>query len=340
MCGCFAFSTDDNGGQPVKTRELYWNLSKSYGEDCVQYVETKGWKKHPVKLFCGFWRKLRRKQSVIMLPAHNGLLVFSWLLILSKILLRTKIYYSVIGGWLIERMNQRPFLKRLLKHFDGIWVETESMYKGLSELGFNNVTIVPNFKSIPILRVDDVKKDFVKPYPLCIFSRIVFEKGVEDAINAVSNINSKCGLTFTLDLYGPIDSNYAERFEMLRKNFPTSIRYLGNVPPETSVETIKNYYALLFPTHFFTEGIPGTIIDAYAAGVPVIAPLWQNHKNVFFEGVTGWGYEFGKYSELETMLEKANDEPETLIAMRYNCIKVAEKFSPATVMKQINELLN
>ena len=35
---------------------------------------------------------------------------------------------------------------------------------------------------------------------------------------------------------------------------------------EKTVKTLENYYLLLFPTKFRTEGIPGTIIDALSAG--------------------------------------------------------------------------
>ena len=53
-------------------------------------------------------------------------------------------------------------------------------------------------------------------------------------------------------------------------------RYCGIKDPKDSVKTLKNYFALVFPTRFYTEGIPGTIIDAYYAGVPVIASKWES----------------------------------------------------------------
>jgi hypothetical protein len=56
---------------------------------------------------------------------------------------------------------------------------------------------------------------------------------------------------------------------------------------------LKDYFALLFPTHFYTEGIPGTVIDAYAAGIPVISAKWESYSDVIDEGVTGIGYKDG-----------------------------------------------
>ena len=65
---------------------------------------------------------------------------------------------------------------------------------------------------------------------------------------------------------------------------------------------LKNYFLLAFPTKFYTEGIPGTILDAYAAGVPVIASKWESFFDVIEEGKTGIGYEFDNQKELEKIL--------------------------------------
>ena len=55
---------------------------------------------------------------------------------------------------------------------------------------------------------------------------------------------------------------------------------------------MKYYFALLFPTRFYTEGIPGTILDAYAAGIPVICSRWESCADVVDDGVTGITYPF------------------------------------------------
>jgi glycosyltransferase involved in cell wall biosynthesis len=103
------------------------------------------------------------------------------------------------------------------------------------------------------------------------------KKGIEDAVDAVRFVNRRYGKTaFSLDIYGPVDPEENEWFENLKQNFPSEIRYCGCVDANKSVDVVKDYFALLFPTRFFTEGIPGTIIDAYAAGVPVISAKWES----------------------------------------------------------------
>ena len=52
--------------------------------------------------------------------------------------------------------------------------------------------------------------------------------------------------------------------ETLRKKFPDYISYCGLISFEKSVETLKEYFALLLPTYYEGEGFAGTLIGAYS----------------------------------------------------------------------------
>ena len=94
------------------------------------------------------------------------------------------------------------------------------------------------------------------------------EKGIETAVNIITEVNDRLGyIAYSLDIYGQVDTSQVEWFENLKKQLPDYICYCGCVDANRSVEVLQKYFALLFPTHFYTEGIPGTIIDAYAAGM-------------------------------------------------------------------------
>ena len=43
---------------------------------------------------------------------------------------------------------------------------------------------------------------------------------------------------------------------------------------------LKKYFALLFPTYFHGEGFAGCLIDAFFAGIPVIATDWLYNKDI------------------------------------------------------------
>ena len=72
LCGYFAFNTNDNGGQPVKSRELYHGLCTYYRDAQIDYVETMGWKKNPLRLLRDYYKKAKTADCIIMLPGGAG----------------------------------------------------------------------------------------------------------------------------------------------------------------------------------------------------------------------------------------------------------------------------
>ena len=153
-------------------------------------------------------------------------------------------------------------------------------------------------------------------------------------------INKKYGETiFTLDIYGQIDSMQTEWFELLQSRFSKDISYKGLVPFDKSTDILKNYYALLFPTRFYTEGIPGTIIDAYASGVPVISAKWESFNDLVNEKIVGYGYTFGNYNELIKCLSIAMENSYKWNQMKKNCLVQAEKYSARYVLNRLIEKL-
>ena len=160
------------------------------------------------------------------------------------------------------------------------------------------------------------------------------EKGIETAINVIKKVNDQLGyLAYSLDIYGQVDTTQTEWFENLKKHFPEGVQYCGYVDADKSVEILQSYFALLFPTHFYTEGIPGTIIDAYAAGIPVISAKWVSYSDVVEDGVTGIGYDFDDVEQFAQLLLNIAKNPNTLLEMKYACIGKAENFIPANAIR-------
>lgn len=328
MVGHIANGFGAYDGQTVKTRELHDALVEYYGENAILTVDTHGWKKHPLKLLKEFFRSAKRCPSIIMLVDRNGLQVFSALLVICKWLWRNKIYYDVIGGWLAEETEKNKRLQFFLKKFDSIWVETTVMKKDLKTQGFKNITIVYNFKNLQPLSETEIKQIHTIPLRACTFSRVMPEKGIEDAIDAVKILNHK-EFQVELDIFGAVDKNCTNWFEQIQRGFPEYIRYMGCIEPDKSIDILRQYDVLLFPTHYATEGIPGTIIDAYFAGVPVIAARWNSFEDVICDGITGIGYAMDNKTGLVEALKTILANPRTLNRMQKNCLDASKKYSRA-----------
>ena len=326
-------------GQTVKTKIVTEELQNRFGSEQVLTVDTYGGRKTLFKSPFQVFYALKNSRNVLIFPAHNGLRVYAPLLAFQRRFFKgRKLHYVVIGGWLPKFLQKRRWLAARLKKFDGIYVETTTMKKALEEQGFSNVHVMPNCKKLTVLTPDELVYPTEAPYKLCTFSRVMKEKGIATAANAVKSVNETLGYqAFSLDIYGQVDTNQTEWFETLKQTFGDDVRYCGCVDSDKSVETLKNYFALLFPTHFYTEGIPGTIIDAYAAGVPVISARWESFSDVVDDGKTGIGYEFNNTEQFEQTLLNIAENNSTVIAMKGTCIEKSKAYAPEIAMQILIE---
>ena len=335
IIGHFAFGKTFLDGQTVKTKILTEELQKKLGREQVLIIDTHGGLKTLAKAPFQILFSLKNSRNVIILPAHNGLRVYAPLLSwLRRFFKNRKLHYVVIGGWLPQFLTKRKGLAKALKKFDGIYVETDTIKSALEARGFENVFVMPNCKKLTVLSESELVYPQGVPYKLCTFSRVMREKGIETAINVIKKVNDQLGyLAYSLDIYGQVDTTQTEWFENLKKHFPEGVQYCGYVDADKSVEILQSYFALLFPTHFYTEGIPGTIIDAYAAGIPVISAKWVSYSDVVEDGVTGIGYDFDDVEQFAQLLLNIAENPNTLLEMKYACIGKAENFIPANAIR-------
>ena len=334
ICGHFGKGLDLSNGQTIKTKILTEALTAQLGPDAVRTVDSHGGPKQVPRMAAESWQMFRHCKNILMLPAYKGLLIFAPLYLFYNLFFHRKLHYVVIGGWLDSFLDRHRWIEPVLKRFDGIYVETTTMQRALEKRGFSNLVVLPNFK--PLTPVEGPLADAWpgEPYRLCTFSRVMEKKGIGDAVQAVETINREAGRTVcTLDIYGPVWSDYTDAFAAMEKQFSPAVRYGGVIPFAESVPVLRDYFALLFPTQFYTEGIPGTLIDAYAAGVPVLCARWESYSDVVDEGRTGRSYPFGEADGLLRALRQVLADPNAWMAMKEACRAKAETFSPACAVQ-------
>ena len=189
IVGHFGFGYSYFDGQTVKTKILADELQRRFGMEEVSLYDTHGGIRAMPKILVQVLSALKNHENVIILPAHNGLRVIApWLSFWNRFFKR-KTHYSVIGGWLPSLLKKKAGLAKSLRRFSGIYVETSTMRSALVSMSFSNVFVMQNFKKLDLLSVEDLSVCKEPPYSLCMFSRVMKEKGVEDAIEAIRRIN-------------------------------------------------------------------------------------------------------------------------------------------------------
>lgn len=93
------------------------------------------------------------------------------------------------------------------------------------------------------------------------------EKGLDDALRAIELCPPQC----TLDVYGP---SLPTTDLLALRNHPRAV-YHGALPHEHVARVLADHDVLVFPSTYEGEGLPGIVVEALQAGLPVIATRWR-----------------------------------------------------------------
>ena len=337
VIGRIAEDTELLDGQTVKTKILFEELKKDFPDRKVVCIDTYQYKKHFFSILFRTLKAFTECKYFFFFFSRNGRKFFFPVLTGINAFFHRELYHDVIGGALPDEAERSPALVRQLKRFKVNWVELPEMEQRLQELGIDNTEVLPNFKRLNILPASELVFPRTEPFLFTMFSRVIKEKGIETAAESIAEVNRRSGRRrVILYIYGPVEESYRKAFSEILDRFQECVFYKGCVPFDQSVHVLKNSFMLLFPSVYQGEGMPGTIIDAFSAGIPVIASNWHFNERLVREGVTGYCYDWRNSGLLTERICYAVEHPDEIFQMKKNCLQEAEKYTPEAVMKQIS----
>lgn len=327
VLGNFGYQTNQLDGQTIKTRSIYELLKKReldfYGE--VLYFDTQLFKSNKLAVL-GMFRQLVKVKTLVYIGARSNLTyLFPFVFIIAR-LYRIRILYVAVGGWL-DQYSRKPVHFWMLKHITGVFPQTQLLTEILANrYGFKNVVQLNNFRMV----VKDgsnfsyfVDKSLLK---LVFMGRVQQMKGIDALFKLDERLRSLGISNVSIDIYGPISAEYKLEFlnELEKHHF---VSYKGTLLPDEIHATLRNYDLMLFPTRYYTEGFPGSILDAYIANVPVLASNWKFAHEFVEDGFSGLTANFNddedfinKSIDLVTNSDKLTSLKQTVkqYALRYS----------------------
>ena len=289
VLGYFGYRTDKLDGQTVKTRDLYRLLDECSGDN-VDYYDTEDFKYNKLSLLKMFWKVMRCK-TLCYLPAHGNLKKVFPVVYCLSVLFHVKIHYFVVGGWLDGYLQNLPHHRRKLARIAGIHVETRKLESSLKELyGFENVDIFPNFRFFSY-DLDKYDSDAAShngeggKLNVAFVSRVEQSKGLDTLVEVTEMLSAR-GYSgkITFDFYGQKRDDFFDT-HMSGKQM---LEYKGVLRPDEVLDTLSNYDALIFPTHYDGEGCPGILVEALSVGLPIIASDWKYNSEFVENNVNGF----------------------------------------------------
>lgn len=321
------------GGVQTKNQHLL-NYILDNGFDC-DFLDIFG-KKMVVSLFLSIFYILRNKKDtpIFLSVSHRGAFYIG---LSCKLLhLNRRIFFWVPGGNIVSILSSSSSkMSSLFKTFEKVIVQGDYIKRDLEKMGFNNCVVVPNFKHI--FFKPSAHKEYQLPFKLVYISRIIGEKGIEEIVSAIRNINNN---NIIVDFYGAIYKPYTKQyFDDLNS---LNIFYKGflDLNSKDGYDILSKYDLMLFPTYFEGEGFPGVLVDSFIAGVPVITTTFHANPEIISDGINGLLIPPHDAVALKKSINTSLNDIGLLQKMRKNAILSAQKYDCKEVLTLAFRLLN
>jgi glycosyltransferase involved in cell wall biosynthesis len=206
------------------------------------------------------------------------------------------IYDHTIGKYIIKKSNKvvgishasEEFVKHLYKK-----AKTICIYNSLDTKFFCKTSSKEQLQTKKRLKIKDEK--------IIVFvGRIIFAKGAQDlleAVKAIKNVDSTDKKEkIKVIIIG--DGNYLNE---LKKKYPWAI-FLGQKEPSEIIKYLS--IADIFVNPSYAEGLPTTVLDAGAIGVPIIATNVGGTREIIDDGENGFLIEPKDIDELRGKIGK------------------------------------
>lgn len=335
VIGYFGFETNQLDGQTIKTRNVYQLLRTAYD---TEFFDTQSLKNRKLNILPLLWMAFKYK-NIFYLGAQNNLRYFFPLLYLISKLRRGKIVYVTVGGWLYDFLKaNHPIYTYMVKNLQAVLVETEHLKVNLKSIGVERTEWIPNFRIKPEVKVNGVGRND-HAFKVVFMARVVKEKGIFlllDFYKSYLENTAEFNKHITLDFYGPVSDKDAESFYEGVSQLGEGVSYKGVLDPSAIYETLPDYDLLVLPTFYEGEGFPGTILDAYLCGLPVVTTNWKQIPEFVDDGGTGFLIE-SDVGQLTEKIQKLVNDPVLLNKLKLNAVNKSKEYSPDIALKVLAE---
>lgn len=320
VIGYFGNITNQVDGQTIRTNSIY-NLLKNKSEHDILFFDTQTFKFNKFNIF-KLLLLIFKSNTVFDVGAHGNLKYLFPIIYLICLIFNKNINFVAVGGWLYEFLKNKPFHRYLLSKVNNIFVQTQNLNTCLKKYNFKNIVLLNNFRLFTSENINIKSSSKTK---IIFMARVHEMKGV-NTIFQLSDVLKNLGHNdIEIDIYGPIHDGYKKTFLESLDN--SLVSYGGIVEPCNVYLVLEKYDFMIFPTKYYTEGFPGSILDAYIAGIPVIASNWLNAHEFIVDENTGYIVEFDNPTAFIDKVIWLIQNPEKLAKLQANIIEFRKQYS-------------
>jgi len=216
---------------------------------------------------------------VFLNTSQKGIVFLGPIVFVLSRLLGKKVVVRPFGGALKEQYETAGGLRKWLfratiLQADIVYLQTKALIQFFQPLS-GRVKQFSTSRKAPdnqFLRGD---RPFQKRF--LFLGHVKKTKGIGELIEAKKQLDD----SYTIDVFGPI-------VEPVYDDLSQAPFYKGVLTNEQQVlRTLQQYDVVVLPTYYPGEGYPGTLIEAYSLGLPVIATQWKSIPEIVESEKTG-----------------------------------------------------
>jgi glycosyltransferase involved in cell wall biosynthesis len=164
----------------------------------------------------------------------------------------------------------------------------------------------------------------------CVFiGQIKSEKGVFDIIDSIRDRND-----ISCDFYGQPVERDTDRFMLELQRSPNCF-YRGTLTRDEVMKILGGYDILLLPTTHPGEGYPAVILEAFAAGLPVISTRWMAIPELVEDGVRGLLVPPSSPGHISAAIDLLSNDEQLYSSIAKNAHSYVGRFSEKAVVGDI-----
>ena len=325
----------DQGGPAIKNTIMIQELEKKTD---LKIYNTYDRKVHT--RLGAIWAIMCGKQHYIIVSvSRKGRNLLYPFLLLRKKMNGARYCCVVIGGNVENSFHFKSAIKAMQKA-DMVTVETQGIQKSLIDAyDLKNVYWLPNYKLLDKnnIHVNASGRFQESTIRFLFLSSMRNSKGVKTLINAFENVLRE-GYDVELDFYGPIRDDFDQSIldDIAHKD---RIRYCGSVNNSQVLSTMQQYHVFVFPTEYKGEGFPAVLVEAMAAGLPVIASDMNYNPEIIRDGRNGWIFAHGNVEELSNCIQTCVQNRDIMEKISKNNLNDVSQYEASDVLEAFAEKL-
>ena len=210
----------------------------------------------------------------------------------------------------------------------------KTMRNNLIEAGFprNSIIVIPNFI---LSRFFDVKPNYESRI-IGYVGRLHYEKGVDILIRAfalIKGFDNNAKLLIVGD--GPLRGYILELAKRLR--IEDSVEVTGSVPNTKVPEYLAKMSIFVLPSRY--EGLPNALLQAMAAGLPIVATSVGSVSDIIINGRNGLLVSPEDVNELAKAIKLLMDNRELAMKLALQARKDAKRYTVTKIIHCYEKVL-